>query len=136
MNKNIQILQDTITPEITGIFWITSTPLTDRPKPFEAIDYFLDGLLTQYVKHVTDQVTDSNTKNFFACENFGKQFFVGHLLRDSKNIEHDFREIISLTKALDRTEKQVAVIDFESDKYIQILKSKYPDFNFFKVDIN
>ncbi len=103
MKNDLQTLQDQITPEILGIFWITNEKLTDHPRPFHAIDYFLDGILTNA------SLEKTNSKNFFITRNFDQAFFVGHLQNNNPDLQKEIKEIMTLVRAFKTSLKNILV---------------------------
>ena len=118
INNETERLQDKLSKDILGIIWITSNPIADRLKYFHALDYFVDGLLTEFYKqcHQGKNTSKSNyKKNFFLSRSFDEPFFIGHILSDeseeSASIQEDLDELMKLTVPLKTDKNKLLVID-------------------------
>lgn len=137
MNTQIQELQDAMPPNILGVFWITKENIMSRPSPFEALDYFLDGLLSSFYLKQNELAQINNrlktNKNFFVSNHFGKQFFVGHLDISDQNqdITEELTNLMDLVRKLKREEKNNTIVILNnSSKHLQFLTKKWPSFKF------
>ena len=78
MSLGIKHLSQHITPETSGIIWLTDGDLDYQTPGVYEFNYLLDGML---IKTITKNATnnESNKSNFFLGENFGTPLFIGHL---------------------------------------------------------
>lgn len=140
MKTDIQKLLDAITPDVLGVFWLTSTELHTRPRPFDALNYVLNGLLSEYC-HNKDIIekdektlnvnSDSKYKNFFSSNNYGAPFFVAHLKENVSLVEQDFINLMTLAQTLKKQNKTtILYIDLIPTNNLTILRKKYSNFNF------
>lgn len=129
MKSDTQNLQDAITPSTLGVIWITTDPLNKNPRSFEAFDYFLDGLLTNFNQQKNND-TPTNKKNFFISTNFGNPFFVGHLEESSKSFQEDLNDLVNLAKSMNEPQKTILLLDYSTKNHFSLLTKKFPSFNF------
>ena len=131
MKKDIVKLQDSVTPETLGIFWFTGDPLKSMPRPFAALNYFLDGLLDH-----SPAVLESQRKNFFVSNNFGQNFFIAHLQQNSGQFKRDVEELMGLVQGLKRQQKKILILNFTSENYLEHLQKNYADFIFEQLQLD
>ena len=79
MSLSIERLSKIITPDTSGIIWITDSPLTTQLNGVNEFNYLTNGLL---VKSIQEQKESNRSNHFFITDSFGSPFFVSHL---SKN---------------------------------------------------
>jgi len=127
MKGDIQALQDALTHQISGVLWITEEKLVDRPRPFNQLDYFLDGLLTNFYHHNSNSEV-SGEKNFFISQHFGAPFFVGHLEASSQFLMQNSEDILKIVKP-DQS-KKVLVIDMAKKGLVSNLKKSFKNLSF------
>jgi hypothetical protein len=132
MKGDIQVLQDALTHQISGILWITEEKLVDRPRPFTQLDYFLDGLLTNYYHHNSESEASSE-KNFFITQHFGAPFFIGHLEATSNYLTQNSEDILKIVKP-DHS-KEVLVLDMAGKNITDGLKKRFKNLNFSELSL-
>lgn len=85
MYKAITHLSHFITPETSGIVWLTDEALNYESPGVYEFNYLLDGLL---VKAIEENAERNEQRNFFLGENFGAPFFIGHVVvKDKSDID-------------------------------------------------
>ncbi|EQC50154.1 hypothetical protein M899_2844 [Bacteriovorax sp. BSW11_IV] len=104
-------LQFQLTPDLAGLIWITDEKLLDRPNGFNELDYFFDGLLTQFAAQ--PEVPSFKT-TFFSTESFGNDFSLTHLQPGEEKIEKDLENIMGLLHKKDALNRPVAVLNLSS----------------------
>jgi hypothetical protein len=72
VHSDIEQLQSKLNQHTRGLVWITTEPLEKFPRPYYALDYFLNGLLLNMVKNQEESLS----KNLFCTQHFGKSFFL------------------------------------------------------------
>ena len=82
MSLGIQHLSKNLKPETSGIIWLTDEELTTNSYGLYEFNYLLDGML---VKSISSNNDKDNKSHFFLGENFGKPFFIGHVLVENKD---------------------------------------------------
>ena len=127
MKEDIEQLQQEITHQTMGIFWISQKKLTQRPRPFHALDYFLDGLLFNYCERKTSQ---NEGKNFFVSSHFDVPFFVGHFDMGQDRPRNILDDLMGLAKPFKISGGLVLVLDFSGQNFFNYLSSKYDKFKF------
>ncbi|MCY4524526.1 MAG: hypothetical protein OXB84_07300 [Halobacteriovoraceae bacterium] len=135
---DIELLQNEINPQVRGVFWISGKKLINYPRPFHALDYFLDGLLFNYCVFKFNNLStraEYENKNFFVSSNFGSPFFVAHV----DVLQNRPREVLDELMALARSSKNQGgsclVLDFSQQDFHKYLSSKYKNFKFKKLDL-
>jgi|GEM_PF-5455028 len=84
-------------PQDLGIFWFTNHSLTSFPEPFFDIDYLLDGLLSDHIEKVEkNEIAGQFPKHFFMSNNFGRPFFVAHLVKSPATLKDDIKNLMQL----------------------------------------
>ena len=140
MKTKIPELQDKIGMDVLGVIWITEKSLIDRPFLFDSLDYFVDGLLTNYYqkKNKAKKILQNNEKNFFVTQSFGSFFFLGHAVtvldeNNSFGKMHDMLdELMKLATTLQSDKKSVLFIDVSEQKKenLAYLQEKYDGLSF------
>jgi hypothetical protein len=127
-----QILQDSITPEVLGIFWLTDSCLTERPHLFNELDYFCNGLLTRY----QTETNNAQKKNFFVSKSYGAPLFLGQFQNSSNIEQEDFNQFMYLSKSLNSDKKTILLINLENTKYQDWLTQNFSEYNFLNVELS
>lgn len=76
MNVNIEKISKLVTPDTSGIIWITDDFLNDKSKGVYEFNYLTNGLLTRSIQSQKDSPSEVN---FFISESFGSSFFLAHI---------------------------------------------------------
>jgi hypothetical protein len=130
LSKEADILKAALTPQVLGLFWITSTNLSQFPSPFLEMDYFLDGLLTRYIQQRQNRKKQTlEEKNFFVSESFGTPFFVAHL-KDHESVLKELEELMELIKPLAREGKRKILLLDKNHNHLAALEKDYRDWIF------
>lgn len=129
MSKQVAIknLADHLTTRTCGILWFTEQNLLERPLPFNELDYFLDGLLT----NICLQENKSNVrKHFLSTTHFGKPFFLAQfqLGADNKSLAPDLHEVGQLALKLRGERGHLVVIGDHLERAKSALKVFTKDF--------
>ncbi len=104
--KEIYHFCDRVTPNISGLVWISDSELETTTEYFEEINYLLDGLLIKDYKKSNKKIKT----RFFLGKQYGKPFFVIYM----KENEYDLKEIeshLNLAFQLNETNLDVLLID-------------------------
>ena len=113
-------LQDALSPRFQGIIWITSRPFTSRPYPFDALDYFFDGILTKNLVEFPSP-TSPAPQNIFFSQSFGRPFFLVHTNKDID--KKHLIDIFEVIKGIGREKDKILVLEeLHSDKIEQFKK--------------
>lgn len=132
MHSDIEQLQSKLNQHTRGLVWVTSEPIENYPRPYYALDYFLNGLLLNMVHNQEEPLT----KNLFCTKHFGKSFFLGHLDSRNDSLDKDIVSMMSWVKTqLDDGDK-VMVLDQSSKKVTIALSKKYPKLSFEEFILN
>ncbi len=132
MKGDIQVLQDAINHQVSGILWVTNEKLVDRPRPFNQFDYFLDGLLTNFYHHNSNE-DNSSDKNFFITKHFGSPFFLGHLNASSQYLIQNSEDILKIVKP--EQSKEILVLDMAGKNLLKDLKKNFKDLKFLELKL-
>lgn len=84
MNLGIKHLSQNITPNTSGILWLTDEDLDYKTPGVYEFNYLLDGILIKSISNKTDEHKHRKS-NFFLGENFGSPLFIGHVKFANKN---------------------------------------------------
>ena len=126
MKEEIEQLQSKLNQHFRGILWISNDSLTKHPRPFHALNYFLNGLLLNSEK----SHSLSEHKNLFCTRHFDKNFFLGHLDSSTCSLDTELVSLMSWTKTQLEEGDKVMVLD-QSGKHVKnALVKKYPKLNF------
>ena len=89
-----------IKPDISGVLWLTNTPLREKSDLHETLDYLVDGRLYQFLNKVTldNPEYDSDLFNYFVSQSFGSPFFLIHKKGDL-NAKNDLKQIKNLLQS-------------------------------------
>lgn len=133
MKSDIQALQDALELDVAGILWITPGPLWERPRPFEALDYFLDGLLNGHEKNEKTTNTKDGQhpeKNLFIGRSFGFPFFLAHLQEDLAPFERHLREVLATVTPFTKDRKKVLILGQQGKRVLPQLKKEASKLSF------
>ncbi|MBT3583716.1 MAG: hypothetical protein HN509_02315 [Halobacteriovoraceae bacterium] len=130
-SSDILKLQDLLTQEILGIFWVTKEQIKDFPRLYESMDYFMDGLLTKgsLVKE-GDSSSSYPDKTFLLSEHFGAPFFIGHIEESVKKMDQHFAQFMDLVEGFKSDRKKILVIGQQGERLQSFLKKKYSKYTF------
>ena len=114
-----RILQDTLSPHFQGIIWITSQPFSSRPHPFDALNYFFDGILAKNLDQSSSHLLPR--QNIFFSHSFGDPFFLVHV---GKNVDKkNLKGVFDVIKGIKRKKDKILVLEeSHSDKIEQFKK--------------
>lgn len=122
--KTISLLQDSLAPNIQGIIWLTTGPLHQHPRPFDALDYFFEGVLTRGSK------TPSLKKNLFFSQSFGQDFFLAQITKDQRSDKKVMQEVFDIVAGLQRGDDKILILEPMGGKSINNFTKMYPHYNF------
>lgn len=134
MKEDIEQLQQVITYQTMGVFWISQKKLVQCPRPFYALDYFLDGLLLNYCLKKTSQ-QEMEDKSFFVSNHFGTPFFLGHFDTFQDRSKEILDHLMRLVRPFKTRGASILVLDFSRQGLCKYLSSKYSDFKFKGFDL-
>ena len=120
-------LGDHLTPSTCGALWFTDSDLTQRPEPFNEIDYYLDGLLTNIL---LENNTSTQQKHFLTTSHFGRPFFLAqfHLKETNPNLKRDLAEVHQLALKLRFDRGNLVIMGDRLDRIRSELKIFDKDF--------
>ena len=110
--------------------WVSKEPLKEYPRPFKALNYFLNGLLLN-----VDINDETDSKNLFCTQHFGKNFFLGHLHSNSPSLDVNLVSLMSWAKTQLAEGDKVVVLDQSGKKVTQALQKKYPKLAFENISL-
>lgn len=132
MKNEIEKLQNKLNQHFRGILWITNESLDKHPKPFHALNYFLNGLLLK----AEESHFLSEYKNLFCTKHFNKNFFLGHLDASICSLDTELISLMSWTKTQLQEGDKIMVLD-QSGKHVKnALIKKYPKLSFAEFSLN
>lgn len=112
MQSNIlETLEKKLSPATSGLIWFSETSLEKRPLPFEELDYFLDGLLSQTAELSSQQESEHY---FIKASQFSRPFYLIYL--GPHQSSHKLTELIQQDLNLmgDCAESEVLLINAPS----------------------
>lgn len=128
-------LRDLATPEIVGIFWITSHSLDRTLDGFDQLNYLFDGLLSQFL--YGEEVT-SRRANLFFTENFNKSLFLAHIKTEGASrseISGEIDEQVALIQSNASERNKILVIQETDHDWLPDLTKRYSQFQFLSLKI-
>ena len=123
----MRILQDRLASDIEGILWVTSHSLAKHPYPFDLLDYFFDGILSQSLQHME---VDSIEKNIFFSTNFGRSFFLAQFSQEYYQQKSFFKDVFNVIKGVNNTKKKILVFDKTKGQIVDKFQKMYPTLKF------
>lgn len=94
MNTAIEHLSKHVSSDTGGIIWLTDCPLDFESPGVYEFNYLLDGILLKKIAENKDTEVANKKSNFFLGQNFGRPFFISHvLIKDKKDIEIMYQHI-------------------------------------------
>lgn len=126
MQAEIDQLQTKLNHNVRGMIWVTKEPLKSYPRPFHALNHFLNGLLLKMEKN--HEVSES--KNLFCTQHFGKNFFLGHLNSELSTLDKEIVSLMSWAKTQIGEDDKVIVLDQSGKQVKKALEKKYPKLDF------
>lgn len=72
-SSTLETLEKKLTPATTGLIWFSKNSLQARPCPFEELDYFFDGLLSQTAELNSHQAGEHY---FIKASQFSRPFYL------------------------------------------------------------
>lgn len=126
MPTDIEQLQSKFNQHIRGLVWVSDEALESYPRPFYALNYFLNGLLLKM-----DQIQEERpSKNLYCTNHFGKNFFLGHLKSDQASLENELVSLMSWIKTQMEDGDKIMVLDQSNKQVTKALQKKYPKLSF------
>lgn len=137
MSLGIEHLSESITPQTTGILWLTDTDLEINTPGVYEFNYLLNGIL---VKNLTEKMTKSHHgTSFYLGDNFGKPLFIGHVVISTKTDVEKMYTHLEVAKSLISDDSHVYIFNrSKNTANINILKSlseKFKDLEFRNLNI-
>jgi hypothetical protein len=139
MSLGIKHLSQNITPDTSGIIWITDEDLDYKTPGVYEFNYLLDGMLIKSITKNSSQEQRSSKSNFFLGENFGTPLFIGHLkVKDKSDIQTMYDQMNIASPII---KEQSTIYIFNRSKNtanINILKElgkKYQNYTFKNLNI-
>ncbi len=125
MKSTIQILQDEITPNTLGIFWITESELSKETPLFREFDYFTNGQISNFLKMAAER-ENVFSKNIFIQKNFGEDSFICHLKNENEDRKESLKQLKSLVDAVKTERNQLIIINKSKHDYEHEIRNLYP----------
>lgn len=122
----IERLQNTLTKEYLGIIWATEAPLEKRPYPFFHLDYFLDGLMSNFLSCGKNK---KNTSLLFSSS-FGHPFFLAHFQENNPDKKKFLTEIMDLVAIKNGPFNRILIIGSSEKDLHSFMDSHFKKFTF------
>ncbi len=122
-----------ITNDVAGIVWFSSVGLIDKSAPFFTLDYLTNGLLIENIKQYPNR--ESTEKSLFFTKSFSNDFFICHIYGQSKSIEQDTRETMTLIRKNELASKKIIIIEEKGLSFSKALKKNYPEIQFINFEV-
>ncbi len=129
------ILLDHVTPEVIGIFWLTSKPLDRALLGFDQLNYLFDGLLSQFI--YGENITDKRS-NIFFTDNYSKTLFLAHIKTEGASpseLSGDIDEQIALVQSNIQGRFNILVVQDTTNDWLKELQKRYDQFTFIKINL-
>jgi len=139
MNFEIKHLSEHITPETSGIIWLTDDFLDYSTAGVYEFNYLLNGMLLKTISQTKEESRKPEKSNFFLGDSFGNPLFIGHAVvknkDDIKTVYNHFQIATPLIqkKAINylfNRSKNTANINV-----LQELAKKFPEWEFKNLNI-
>ncbi|MAX66855.1 MAG: hypothetical protein QF441_07030 [Bacteriovoracaceae bacterium] len=129
MDLGIKHLSNAITPQSSGILWLTDEKLTYKTLGVYEFNYLLDGIL---IKNIANTTNDSKS-NFFLGESFGNPFFIGHtIIQTKEDIANCFNHVEIAAKFIPSDSTIYIFNRAKNTAHTNILKELEKKFNVFQ----
>jgi hypothetical protein len=139
MSLGIKHLSQNITPDTSGIIWLTDDPLDYKTPGVYEFNYLLDGMLIKSITKNSDENHHQNKSNFFLGENFGTSLFIGHLQVIEKSDIQTMYDQINIASSIIKDQSIIYIFNrSKNTANINILKElskKYPNYIFKNLNI-
>lgn len=124
---------DHVTPDIIGIFWLTSEGLDRKLSGFDQFNYLFDGLLSQFI--YGENVSEKRA-NLFFTKNFGHSLFLAHLKTEGASkseLAGEIDEQIALIQSGANSRTKILVLQDTTSDWFAELQKRYGQFSFSKI---
>lgn len=139
MSLGIKHLSQNITPETSGIIWLTDEDLNFQTPGVYEFNYLLDGMLIKSITKNSEEKGNHSNSNFFLGENFGSPLFVGHLKVEQKTDIQTMYKQVDIASSLIQDGSTIYIFNrSKNTANINILKElskKYKNYNFENLNI-
>ena len=136
MSLGIQHLSKSLKPETSGILWLTDEKLSYNSHGAYEFNYLLDGML---VKSLANEEKVDKKSHFFLGENFGKPFFIGHVLVDNKDDIKLMYNHFELASSFLHPDAMIYIFNKSKNtantNILKILGQKFKDYSFENLNI-
>lgn len=129
--ESTENISNFISPNCCGIIWLTQDKVDiSHPSVYE-LNYLLDGLL---IKTLSEKTNDNDTNHFFLSENFGRPFFIGHVV-DSSSAVKSINDHVSMIIPLVTEKSEIYILNqtAKHQSLVKDLQKKYPQLTFKKI---
>tara|TARA_Y100000590_G_scaffold459130_1_gene615422 strand:- start:71181 stop:71579 length:399 start_codon:yes stop_codon:yes gene_type:complete len=130
--SDIEQLQSRLNHHVRGLVWVSNTGLETYPRPFYALNYFLNGLLLK----MEQSGQKGPSKNLYCTKHFDKNFFLGHIKADQDSLDKELLSLMSWVKTQIDDSDKILVLDQSNKQVTKALQKKYPKLNFENFDLN
>jgi hypothetical protein len=137
VKSNIEFLSKMITPNCSGIIWLTDKELDFEMSGVYEFNYLLNGLLT---KSIANEEETNEKGHLFLAENFGRPFFISHNVISDKNDLANVQKHLEVASPLFSETAEVFVFN-KSNKasnknIVKDLSKKFKNIQFENLEIN
>lgn len=119
-------LQEILTKEFLGVIWPSTKALSEKQPPFHGIDYFLDGLLTEFVS----KVITLQEINLFFSTSYGHVFFLLQYQGKILDMKRHVPNLADLLKSYKGPYNKILIIGEQDTNLLSFLESHHKKFHF------
>ncbi len=129
-NKFITSLSEFLsiaTPQVVGCVWVSSSPLSQRDRPFLWFNYVFNGVIESQINNFPIQ-----KKSIYKTEQFGRYFHLLHLEENYPNIGkayNEFVDILKNEKTVDNSSAQLLLLSDRPQIFKDSIKKKSSNFD-------
>ncbi len=110
------------TPQVVGCVWVSSTPLSQRDRPFLWFNYLFNGVIESQINNFPVQ-----KKSIYKTEQFGRFFHLLHIEESYPNIDkayNEFVDILKNEKNVDGSSAQLILLSDRPQIFKESIKKK------------
>ncbi len=139
MSQGIEHLSKYITPQTSGIIWLTDNYLDFKSPGVYEFNYLLDGILIKSINYHKEQTQAQRKSHFFLGENFGTPLFIGHSVISKKDDIKQMYHHFDVAKPFINKDATIYIFNrSQNTAKINILKelqTKYKNYTFENLNI-
>ena len=124
-NKFITSLSEFLsaaTPQVVGCIWLSSTPLSQRDRPFLWFNYLFNGVIESQINNFPVE-----KKSIYKTEQFGHFFHLLHIEETYPNIDKAYSEFVNILKKgkdLNSSSAQLILLSDKPQIFKESIKKK------------